>query len=368
LTLFLKAKTLVRPLKLKTLLERAYSGNYRRYMIIPAILFVLFPLIIFVYPGLEKGIDVSGGTLIIVRTDKQVDVAKLSDALAKFGFTELKVVPFSGGVQIQFGVNKTLESASKLLYDAKNVVSSDPQQSLQLCMQAYAALKPYIDMQAPSEPEKCVEKGFEALASARDAFNDALDREISLQLGLAGEQLAQRIQHTEVSPALGELFWRHAIQVLIIAAIAIFIVIFAFFRDFIPTIAIILAAMFDILAALTALAILRIPFSLATVSAMLMLVGYSVDTDIMLTTRIFKGTGHIREDASSALRTGLTMTGTTLIAVSIMALFSVTWGIETIISISIVLLFGLIGDLISTWFMNAPMLLWYVEKKGKMRK
>ncbi|MCD6478481.1 MAG: hypothetical protein J7L44_01185 [Candidatus Diapherotrites archaeon] len=355
-------------MKLKTLLERAYSGDYRRYMLLPAFLFVLFPLIIFVYPGLEKGIDVSGGTLIIVRTDKQVDVAKLSDALSKFGLTELKVVPFSGGVQIQFGANKTFESASKLLYDAKNIISSNPQRSLQLCTQAYATLKPYIDTQAPSQAEECIENGFEVLASAKDAFNDALDREISLQLDLASEQLAQRIQHTEVSPALGELFWTHAVRVLVIAAIAIFIVIFLFFRDFIPTIAIILAAAFDILAALAALAILRIPFSLASVSAMLMLVGYSVDTDIMLTTRIFKGTGHIREDASSALRTGLTMTGTTLIAVGIMALFSVGWGIETIVSISMVLLFGLIGDLISTWFMNAPMLLWYMEKKGKTRK
>ena len=38
---------------------------------------------------------------------------------------------------------------------------------------------------------------------------------------------------------------------------------------------------------------------------------------------------------------------------------------EIIFNISSVLLFGLIGDLISTWFMNAPLLMWYMERKSK---
>jgi len=30
--------------------------------------------------------------------------------------------------------------------------------------------------------------------------------------------------------------------------------------------------------------------------------------------------------------------------------------------ISVVIFFGLLADLISTWFMNAPILIWYVKK------
>ena len=337
-------------------------------MVLPAVLFVVFFLAIFVYPGIVRGVDVSGGTLIIVRTDKHIDMGKLSNALSKFNLPELKLTSFSGGVQIQFGTVKPFEEASKLLYEAKALLPINSSQGLSLCRQAYSVLKPFTNAQVPADAKTCIKRGFETLASARESFNGALDDEISKLLGLTSKQKSQKIQHTEVSPALGNLFWKNAVVVLIVAAIAIFFVIFMFFREFVPSIAIILAAMFDILSALAALAVLRIPFSLATVSSLLMLVGYSVDTDIMLTTRVFKGMGHIREDARSALKTGLTMTGTTLAAVSVMVLFSFMWNITLMKTIAVVLLFGLLGDLISTWFMNAPLLLSYAEKKGRTRK
>ena len=38
--------------------------------------------------------------------------------------------------------------------------------------------------------------------------------------------------------------------------------------------------------------------------------------------------------------------------------------IEVIYHIATILLFGLVGDVISTWLMNAPILLWFMEKKG----
>jgi preprotein translocase subunit SecF len=37
--------------------------------------------------------------------------------------------------------------------------------------------------------------------------------------------------------------------------------------------------------------------------------------------------------------------------------------INIIFEISAIVLFGMVGDLIATWFTNAPILLWYWEKK-----
>jgi len=148
----------------------------------------------------------------------------------------------------------------------------------------------------------------------------------------------------------------------------VILVIFVVFREIVPSLAVIGAATFDVLAALAAMAVLGIPLSLASIPALLMLVGYSVDTDIMLTTKVLKRRdADPRTRAQDSLLTGLTMTGTTLVAVAFMTVLSFYAQIFVVFDLAVVLFFGLIGDLISTWFMNAPVLLWYAEKKAKRR-
>jgi len=334
-------------------------------MLVPAVLFIILPILIFVYPGLKKGIDITGGTLVIVRTENTADLKAVEDSLAKFNLTELKIIPFSGGVQIQFGANTNLENVSNLIKDANSALKADPQRALNLCKQAYAEMQKLANVSAPENPEQCVAEAQNALLLARESFRELLNREIIKQFKLTDEQ-AQKIQYTEVSPALGALFWQNAIYVVILAAIAIVILMFIFFRELIPVIAILQAALFDVLCGLAILAILQVPLSITAISALLMLLGYSVDTDIMLTTRVLKGSGNPRNNAAYALKTGLTMTGTTIMAVGPMSLFSFIYGIDIIFTISIVLLFGLLGDLLSTWLMNAPIVLWYTERKSKV--
>jgi len=65
------------------------------------------------------------------------------------------------------------------------------------------------------------------------------------------------------------------------------------------------------------------------------------------------------------MRTGLTMTGTTLAALMAMYITSSFGGVETLATISLILFVGLIGDLISTWCTNAVALLWIVRRRKK---
>ena len=60
------------------------------------------------------------------------------------------------------------------------------------------------------------------------------------------------------------------------------------FRTFIPSIAVIFAAFADIVMSLALVDYLGIKISAAGIAAFLMLVGYSVDTDILLTSRALK--------------------------------------------------------------------------------
>ncbi|MEM4662787.1 MAG: hypothetical protein QXM75_02075 [Candidatus Diapherotrites archaeon] len=351
---------------LKINFSSIYAGNYLRYLLLAALLFVILPIIAFIYPGIEKGIDLTGGTLIIVKTEKHVDPVFLEGILSKYELTELKIVPFSGGVQIHFGSSKKIDNASKILKDANNLFNSDPQQSLALCHSAFSQLSTLYKAEVPIDPKTCIEEGHKALVLSKESLKESISMDLIKSLEL-NESEAQRIQYTEIAPALGELFWRTAVSALIISCLVLFLLMFIFFREFIPVVAILQAAVFDVLCALAAYAVLKIPFSLTSLSAILMLIGYSIDTDIMLTAKVLKGTGKPRDNATLAMKTGLMMTGVSLITFAVMMIFSSIYSIDIIFSISVVLFYGLLGDIFSTWFVNAPLILWYTEKKMRQR-
>ena len=97
--------------------------------------------------------------------------------------------------------------------------------------------------------------------------------------------------------------------------------------------------------------------------ALLMLIGYSVDTDILLSTRVLKNSaGTIYDRIMSTLGTGLTMTGATFAAAFISYLFTQS---EVIREIMFIICIGLIADIYNTWIQNAGILRWHLESKGK---
>ena len=93
-----------------------------------------------------------------------------------------------------------------------------------------------------------------------------------------------------------------------------------------------------------------------------MLIGYSVDTDILLSTRVLKHKhGDVFGRICNAMGTGLTMTMTTMAALVIALLIAQSTELKQIMTI---LLIGLVIDIINTWLQNAGILRWYLEKKG----
>ncbi|UZE93667.1 MAG: protein translocase subunit SecF [Candidatus Pacearchaeota archaeon] len=179
-----------------------------------------------------------------------------------------------------------------------------------------------------------------------------------------GYQLDSSNSSLEISGAsLSESFYKQMIIALAIAFVIMGLVVFIIFRKIVPSLAVILAAVMDIVGALTIANLFGFHISTAGIAAFLMLVGYSVDTDVMLTTKLIKrrGEGELNNRIKSAARTGLTMTITSLIAVLIgffVAQSSVLKQIFFILSA------GLFIDLISTWLGNASILKWWCKKKN----
>jgi len=140
---------------------------------------------------------------------------------------------------------------------------------------------------------------------------------------------------------------------------------FALFRTFVPSIAIVVSAFSDIAIPLAIMGLIGIKLSLGTVAALLMLIGYSVDSDILLNNHILRREGGFYESTHRAMQTGVTMTLTSLSAMAVMAVTAWLFGIELMASIGIVLVLGLATDLLNTYMLNLSLLRWY--KLGEVR-
>ena len=175
---------------------------------------------------------------------------------------------------------------------------------------------------------------------------------------------AKVISYNEIGPVLSEEAMGQIYIAMIFAFLFMAITVFIVFREPVPSVAIILAALCDILIALGGMSLLKIPLSIASVGALLMLIGYSVDTDILLTTRLLKRReGTVEQRAKNAMYTGLTMSFAAIAAMGILFIVTVLIMPEatTLSNISAVLVIGLIGDILSTWLMNLGILKTYID-------
>ena len=162
--------------------------------------------------------------------------------------------------------------------------------------------------------------------------------------------------------SLGERFYRQTIFATLFAFLCMSLVVYVTFRETVPALFVILCAFSDIVSTLAVVSFLGIKLSSAGIAAFLMLIGYSVDTDILLTTRVLRNKeGTIADRITDALRTGLTMTLTALAAVLAGYVFS---DADTMKQIMFIMIVGLIFDMIYTWGQNAGILRWHLERKG----
>jgi preprotein translocase subunit SecF len=350
-------------------LPNFYGKNYKMLLAIPIALYIVFFILIFVWPKVPMGIDFKGGTMVIIRADKPIDATELSSLLSQnFELTELKVSSVSGpagyGVNIQFAADKALESGEASVEAARAALATNPDAALQRARDAVESVKRYLtDTTLPSVPEEAVNKAELAMIEAGKNANQQMQDLIKQRFSLSESSAFQR---REVSPTLSASFWQTGLNVAIFAVILVTIVIFIFFRKIIPSLAVIECGIFDVGCAVAMMAVFSIPLSLSSIPTLLMLLGYSIDTDVMLTSRMLQRKEKSpAERAYGSLNTGLTMTGTTIGALLVMLLVSYFNQISIIFEISAVLLFGLAGDVIGTWLMNAPLLLWYVERANK---
>jgi preprotein translocase subunit SecF len=163
-----------------------------------------------------------------------------------------------------------------------------------------------------------------------------------------------------IGSSLGQSFFKQTIIAIAIAFLLMGGVVFLTFRKIVPSLFVMLAAFSDIVSTIAVIALFDVRLSTAGIAAFLMLIGYSVDTDILLTTRVLKSKeGTVFERVMSAFSTGMIMSATSIAALVVAYFFTQS---DIIKQIMLILLIGLIFDVIYTWCQNASILRWSLEK------
>ena len=294
---------------LKAVLLNIYDKNYKQLMIF-SILLLLLSLGVLSYNYFTKGELVERG------------------------------VSLKGGVELTISIDQDLSINSVEQHLNNEFKDSD------------------ISLRTITEQGKIREIIIEAVDLEEKQLIDSLKN-----YGLKIERNQYSFQKT--SSATGERFFKQTIIALIFALLAIGIVVFITFRDLVPSLFVVLTAFSDMVSTLAVISLLDVKLSLGGVAAFLMMIGYSVDTDILLTTRVLKRKeGTIFERTVNSLKTGLTMSLTSFFGV--LAAYFLTTS-DAIKQIMLILSIGFLFDIIYTWIQNTGILRWYLEIKEKRR-
>jgi preprotein translocase subunit SecF len=360
------------------LIPNIYKGNYKLLAIFPVALLIIAAIFI---PSIKMGVDFTGGTLISLNLNQKIDSSELQKDLALDGL-EANVRVYDSAVgpkaEIELQQNPNLVLAESLKSQFTTLLQNVS--ILELQSNQNASMIPQY-LEARKELNDVSNQMFQLAGLNTDAgmisnlnilqkdFNDAYSKAYSNYRDSISKSINKYVSYSSisvqtVSPVLSTHFMEQAKWVVITAAVLSFIFVFVFFRQVIPSIAVLTGAACDVFIALGAMGIFGIPLTMASFAALLMLVGFSLDTDILLTNRMIKRKGDPREKAYESMKTGATMSITAMIAFSALFILSMMTRIPTYYEISSVALLGLVGDLFATWGINAVMIIWYVEKRG----
>lgn len=288
-------------------LKEFYNKNYKKLIFIP-LLFLIFDLIIiggnYMETGdfISKDVSLEGGTTATIYSDRE--------------FTDLQ------------GVLETNFPESDIM----------------------------VRDLAEFGTEKRIGVIIEATQLKSDELQTAIEQEYNIEL------TSDIFSVEEVGSALGESFYKQMVIAMALAFLFMSIIVLIIFRKAIPSIAVVVTALTDILTTVAVIDILGMKISAAGIAALLMLIGYSIDTDMLLTTKMLRrteeGTTHTR--LKGAMTTGLTMTITTLAALSIALLITQSLVLKQMFTIIII---GLIIDVFVTYSFNGGILVWYLKRK-----
>ncbi len=339
-------------------LRNFYDKSYKKLLIIPFLLLFLAILSITLQTirtgdFINRDVTLKGGLTVTIPLEGEVDILELQNHLSQqFTSNDISIRRLkSAGSDIGIIIDSDIDGTKKSETDSL-ITKIEKKLDIKLEKGEYT-----VEFIGSSLGASFFKEIFKALYGA------------FLFMGMVvflyfGKELKYKIISVilTIIAVFSLLFGTNIITEMIAYIIGI-VLISIYIAKSIPSIAVILAALSDIIITLAIVNVMGIKISTAGIAAFLMLIGYSVDTDILLSTRLLKRKeGTEMDRIIGAFKTGITMTLTTLVAVTVAIIFTES---EVIHQIMTILLIGLIIDLINTWIQNVGILRLYLERKHK---
>jgi len=368
-----------------------YTGDYKKLIVIPIVLAIISILLITVISPIRLGIDFKGGINVEIPVSQEINLDEFRSSLEQKGYviTNLKqnVRPSDFIIQAELARPEFIVRADELKQSYFELRSNVSELEAQVAYSSdtsiqtqYVSERAKLDVVANSlfslagydqnassysSTHLLTRQVQEAHVHLREVENEKLlsTLEAAVPNALTEPNIKER------TATLASDFLERAFMVVVYSVILTSIVVFLIFRSVVPSIAVLTGAGLDIIFALGAMSIFGIPLTLASFSALLMLVGFSLDTDILLTMRLVKRKeGSVAQRAYDSMKTGMTMsfaTGFAFVALFGLALLTHE---SLYYEISAVVIAGLFGDLIATWAFNAVIMVAHLQGLAKSGK
>ena len=333
--------------------ELWYNRNYKKLLIVPAVvlaLSIIYLTIFAIQTGdiINKDVSLTGGSTITIPTEISSQVLRdvLSQNLTDF---TIKTISDNSGNQLELAITVG-EGDAQVLEDS---------------------LEDFLGYELTSENSS---KEVTSASLSEDFYKQLIVAIILAFFWMAavvflifarGNKIKIWVVVVNVLLGffMGNFFFsiNPILSAIIFFAIAIFLI-KVYIKNSVPAFAVMLSAFANIIMTLAVVDLIGMKLSTAGIIAFLMLIGYSVDTDILLTTRLLKRSTGVNSALFGAFKTGTMMTMTSIIAITTALIVVYSFG-SVLNQIFSILLIGLSFDLFNTWITNASVIKWYVETR-----
>ncbi|MCH7850085.1 MAG: hypothetical protein IH845_00375 [Nanoarchaeota archaeon] len=333
--------------------EKWYDNNYKKMLIAPIVLLLasfIFLSVFYFQTGdvILKDVSLTGGTSISIFTS--MSSTELEDLLLNnLSDFEIKTISDNSGRQLQLVITTPEENTETLKSSLEEILGEEL-----------------------SEENSSIETTSASLSN--DFYKQLIVAVLLAFFWMAavvfvifakGKKLKAKVIFINI--LFGFFMGKFFLSINPIISGIIFIafisyLIYLYIKNSVPAFAVMLSAFAGITMTLAVVNIIGMKLSTAGIVAFLMLIGYSVDTDILLTTRLLRKRESINEALLGAFKTGTTMTLTSITAVTTALIVVYSFG-SVLNQIFIILLIGLTIDLFNTWVTNASILKWHMEQQ-----
>src|SRR3954454_3671559 len=364
--------------------------KYRRVAEIRSLIVNALVLLgVFVWPGLNYGVDFAGGTELQVHFKQPVEAGDIRDLVSKQGFGEPTVQEYGNKNDNQFLIRVeriallTREKADQIRTDVANALPGmqsfrfDPEVGDKLDF----TFKQPVDenaLKAAAEKEGTAVKEIRKLLSreGQDSEYTVITQGTADRIGQAlrekyGQDKADVVRTDYVGPQVGKQLRVDGVLA-VLYAMGMILVYVGFRFEFRFSPGVVIALIHDAIITLGFFVVSRHEFNLTSVTVILTVVGYSVNDTIVIYDRIRE---NAKKHKGRALRDIVNlsineMLGRTILTSGATALSLVGllfYGVGTIWDFAAAMLVGIVSGTYSTWYIASPMTIWLEEHMAERK-